>query len=153
MLHLKIIGSPSHFRLAEFDFLCLMFGMNTAAYVNSAMNLCRCGFFWAVILALFWSCSEGEPPASVSGGQGRNLRLVIRWPGDDLASKQDLELRDKIEQRLVEKKVGNIVRTGTGMGWMDIVLEVKDPDRARTEIEAIVRAAAPDAKFAIQAEK
>ena len=81
------------------------------------------------------------------------MRLIIKWPGDDLASKQDLELRDKIEQLLVEKKVGKIVRTGTGMGWMDIVLEVKDPKRARIEIQSIVSATAPDSNFAIQAEK
>ena len=106
----------------------------------------------AIILALLWSCSEDEPPASVREGSGKNLRLVIKWPGDDLASKQDLELRAKIEQQLVEKKVGNIVRSGTGMGWMDIVLEVRDPERARTEIEAAVKSIAPDLSFAIQAE-
>jgi hypothetical protein len=126
--------------------------MTGLTFRNSITNLGRCGILWSVILALLWSCSDGEPPASVSVGSGKNLRLVIKWPGDDLASKQDLELRDKIEQRLVEKKVGNIVRSGTGMGWMDIVLEVKDPDRARTEIETIVRATAPDANFAVQAE-
>jgi hypothetical protein len=132
--------------------LCLVFGMTGSTSWNSITNLGLCCVIWAIIFALLGSCSDGEPPASVSGGAGKNLRLVIKWPGDDLASKQDLELRDRIEQRLVEKKVGNIVRSGTGMGWMDIVLEVKDPDRARTEIEAIVRATAPDANFAIQAE-
>jgi hypothetical protein len=119
---------------------------------NSITNLGRCGILWAIILALLWSCSDGEPPASVSGGSGKNLRLIIKWPGDDLASKQDLELREKIEQRLVEKKVGNIVRSGTGMGWMDIVLEVNNPDKAQPEMEAVVKAIAPDLKFAIQAE-
>jgi len=119
---------------------------------KSGKRLNRSGILWAIILALLWSCSEGEPPASVSEGPGKNLRLIIKWPGDDLASKQDLELRAKIEQQLVEKKIGNIVRSGTGMGWMDIVLEVKDPDWARTEIEAIVRGIAPDQKYAIQAE-
>lgn len=118
----------------------------------SITNLCRCSIFWAVILTLLWSCSDEKPPSSVSRGQVKNLRLIIKWPGDDLASKQDLELRDKIEQRLVKQKVGNIMRSGTGMGWMDIVLEVKDTSRARTEIEAIVKAVAPDSKFAIQAE-
>jgi len=98
------------------------------------------------------SCSEGEPPASVSKGSDKNLRLIIKWPGDDSASKQDLALRDKIAQHLVKENVGKILRSGTGMGWMDIVLEVEDPDRARTEIEAIVRATAPEAKFTIQAE-
>ncbi|MEJ2168839.1 MAG: hypothetical protein P8X90_25265 [Desulfobacterales bacterium] len=124
----------------------------TPDYLRSGKILIRCGVLWLIILSLRWSCSDAEPPASVSGGPGRNLRLVIKWPGDDMASKQDLELRDKIEQRLVEKNVGNIVRSGTGMGWMDIVLEVSDPDKARPEIKAIVKEIAPDAKFAIQTE-
>ena len=121
---------------------------------KSGKRLNRSGVTWAIILALLWSCSEGEPPASVSvsEGPGNNLRLIIRWPGDDLASKQDLEIRNKIEQRIVAEKVGNIVRSGTGMGWMDIVLHVKDTARARTEIESIMKAIAPDSKFAIQAE-
>jgi hypothetical protein len=63
-----------------------------------------------------------------------------------------LELRAKIEQLLVEKQVGKILRSGTGRGWMDVVLEVQDSGRARTEIEAIVKATAPDANYAIQSE-
>jgi hypothetical protein len=38
------------------------------------------------------------------------------------------------------------------MGWMDIVLQVKDTARARIEIESIMKAIAPDSVFAIQAE-
>jgi hypothetical protein len=117
------------------------------------MSLYTCGMVWAIVLILLLACSDGEPPASVNGGPVKNLRLIIKWPGDDPASKQDLDLRDKIEQRLVKQKVGKIVRSGTGMGWMDIVLEVKDASRARTEIEGIVKAIAPDSRFAIQAEQ
>jgi hypothetical protein len=120
---------------------------------NSITNLYRCVLVGAIICTSLGSCSDGEPPASVGEGSAQNLRLIIKWPGDDLASKQDLELRDKIEQLLVEKKVGKIVRSGTGMGWMDIVLEVQDPKRARIEIQSIVSATAPDSNFAIQAEK
>jgi len=128
-------------------------GLNShPVYRRSCKILDRCGVLWIIILALLWSCSNGEPPASVSEGPARNLRLVIKWPGDDLASKQDLELRDKIEQRLLEKKIGKIVRSGTGMGWMDIVFEVKDPDRAHALIEATMKSIAPDAKFVIQTE-
>lgn len=127
--------------------------MTGLASQSSKTNFYRYGLFGAIILTLLGSCSDGEPPASVNQGADKNLRLIIKWPGDDLASKQDLELRDKIERLLVEKKVGKIVRSGTGMGWMDIVLEVKDKDRARTEIEAIVKSIAPDANFMIQANK
>ncbi len=120
---------------------------------NSTTNLYRCVLVGVIIFTSLWSCSDGEPPASVGEVSAHNLRLIIKWPGDDLASEQDLELRDKIEQLLVEKKVGKIVRSGTGMGWMDIVVEVEDPERARIEIKAIASATAPDSNFAIQAEK
>jgi hypothetical protein len=120
---------------------------------NCATNLYRRVLVGAIILTLLGSCTDGEPPASVGEGQAQNLRLVIKWPGDDLASKQNLELRDKIEQLLVKQKVGKILRSGTGMGWMDIVVEVEDVERARIETEAVVKAIAPDLKFAIQAEK
>jgi hypothetical protein len=124
----------------------------TPDYRRSGKILIRCGFPLLILLGLVWNCSDAEPPASVRGRQGSYLRLVIKWPGDDPASKQDLALRDKIERRLMEKKVGKIVRTGTGMGWMDIVLKVNDPDSAQSEIEAVMKAIAPDAKFGIQTE-
>ena len=120
---------------------------------NSIPRIYRGGILWAIILALLWSCSGGEPPESFNEGSGASLRLIFKWPGDDLASQPDLELRAKVEQLLVEKQVGKIVRSGTGMGWMDIVLEVQDRDRARTEVEAILKATAPNANYAIQVEK
>jgi len=124
----------------------------TPDYRKTGKLFNRWSVLWAIILSLVWSCSDAEPPASVSTGQGGNLRLVIKWPGDDMASKQDLELRDKVEQHIVKKQIGKIVRSGTGMGWMDILVKVNDQNRARPEIEAIVNAMAPDANFTIQAE-
>jgi hypothetical protein len=123
------------------------------ATANFVTNLWRSGIFWTIVLVLMWSCSDGEPPSSVSEAPGRNLRLVFEWPGDDPASQQDLAIRDKIGRQLVTQQVGKIVRSGTGMGWMDIVLEVNDPERALPEVEAVVKAIAPDIKFAIQVGK
>ena len=130
----------------------MVFEMTGLTSRTSIPNLYRCVLVGAIILTLLWNCSDGEPPASVNKDVGNNLRLIIKWPGDDFATKQDLELRRKIEQLIVEKKVGKILRTGSGMGWMDIVVEVEDPEQARIEIEAIVSATAPDSNFAIQAE-
>ncbi|MCG6973598.1 MAG: hypothetical protein LJE66_10685 [Desulfobacterales bacterium] len=78
------------------------------------------------------------------------LRLVIRWPGDDFASRQDIETRDKIQHLISERKVGKIISAGTGMGWMDIVIKVKDRQAARSSISQIMRTAAPARKFAIE---
>ena len=126
--------------------------MTGSATPNPVANFWRGGILWAIALALLWGCSDGEPPASSREDPAKNLRLVIKWPGDDLASKQDLELRDKIEQQLAAKKIGKIVRSGTGMGWMDIVLEVDDQIKAREEIKTIVKSITPEANFEVQAE-
>ena len=78
------------------------------------------------------------------------LRVVIRWPGDDFASKQDIETRNKIQRLIFERNVGKVLRVGTGMGWMDIIIEVKDKKVARSLIPEIMRSVAPARKFTIE---
>jgi hypothetical protein len=78
------------------------------------------------------------------------LRVVIRWPGDDFASRQDIEERNKIQNLIDEGKVGKIISAGTGMGWMDIAIEVKDKKAARLSISEIMRMVAPTRKFTIE---
>ncbi|MFO7555700.1 MAG: hypothetical protein R6W88_10915 [Desulfobacterales bacterium] len=102
-------------------------------------------------------CSDDVPQdktAKTSGNkmvQDKNtLRLVIRWAGDDFASRQDIETRNKIESLIFERKVGKVISVGTGMGWMDIAVEVKDKEVARSSIPEIMRIAAPTRKFTIE---
>lgn len=83
-------------------------------------------------------------------GERRVLRLVFQWPGDDFASREDLEIRSAIEALIVVKGVGAILRTGSGMGWMDIHLAVENPAKARRALEEIVAAAAPKMEYDIQ---
>jgi hypothetical protein len=78
------------------------------------------------------------------------LRLVIRCYGDDFAATQDIATRNKIERLILERKIGKIIRVGTGMGWMAIVVEVKDKQIARSSINEIMRIAAPTRKFTIE---
>jgi altronate dehydratase len=78
------------------------------------------------------------------------LRVVIHWPGDDFASRQDIETRNKIQNLMAERNVGKVVRVGTGMGWMDIIVEVKDKKIARSSISEIMRIVAPARKFTIE---
>ena len=110
-----------------------------------------------VIVAVVTNCSDSEPPEktglhqkSHSWNTESKLRIVFRWPGDDFASKQDLETRDRIGRLLVENRLGKVVRTGTGMGWMDLVLELENNSSARAEIEKIIKEISPDAKFSFE---
>jgi hypothetical protein len=70
--------------------------------------------------------------------------------GDDFASKQDLEMKGRIESLIDERKAGQVTRSGTGMGWMDIWVRAKDKGKARGALEAIMKEIAPQAKFSIE---
>ena len=78
------------------------------------------------------------------------LRILIRWSGDDFASKQALKTRSKIEILIAERDVGRIVRRGSGMGWMDIWVEVGDRESAKKAIDKIMAEALPNAKYLIE---
>ncbi len=78
------------------------------------------------------------------------LRIIIKLSGDDFASKQDLETRGKIETLIVERGMGRVVRVGTGMGWMDILIEVGDRESAKKDIDKVMAEAVPKAKYLIE---
>ena len=89
---------------------------------------------WAFLLLvfvflLFTGCGDKEPTNAEKNSSGDDktgahitLRIVFRWPGDDFASLQDLAIRDKIGELIAERGVGKILRSGTGMGWLDIII-------------------------------
>ena len=110
-----------------------------------------------VIFAVVTNCSDSEPPEktgllqkSHSWNTESKLRIVFRWPGDDFASEQELETRDRMGRLLVEKRLGEVVRTGTGMGWMDLVVELENNSSARAEIEKLIKEISPDTKFSFE---
>jgi hypothetical protein len=109
------------------------------------------------VLLTITGCSDSASHKETAKGSERRimhgkttLRLVIHWPGDDFASKKDIEAQNKIQSLISEKKVGKIISAGTGMGWMDIVIEVKDKTAARSAISEIMRIAAPARKYTIE---
>ena len=109
-----------------------------------------------VILLLLIGCSGEGPDRGTSllpshkTSMPTILRIIIKWPGDDFASKQDLETRSKIENLIVERGVGRILGDRTGMGWMDIVVEAEDRESAKKAINEIMGEAAPKAKYFIE---
>ena len=111
----------------------------------------------AFVLLLAAGCGDEEPtdalkkpPELDETGAPNTLRIVFKWPGDDFASRQDLAIRDKIGDLIRERGVGRIVRVGTGMGWMDILIGVEDKDDAAPKLEAIIREADPAIIFTIE---
>ncbi len=94
--------------------------------------------------------AEKNPPVDDKTGAHKTLRIVFKWPGDDFASLHDLAIRDKIGQLIRERGVGKIIRTGTGMGWMDILIEVKDKDIAIPKLKSIIKETRSELNFAIE---
>lgn len=116
------------------------------------MNSTFSTIFLAIIFTAVFSCSDSESLISSNENKAGNLRIIIKWPGDDFASTQDLETRNKIGQVISDRGIGKILRSGTGMGWMDIVVEVKNKAAARIEIQEVVKQIAPNYKSTIQAQ-
>jgi len=113
--------------------------------------------FFLVLLITCCGCSDDPPGTDLSApllsthqNSDQTLRIVFRWPGDDFAARRELEIRDRIEHAIAKEGLGRIVRAGTGMGWMDIIVEVRDKSSARMGIEALIKKIYPDADFTIK---
>jgi hypothetical protein len=111
----------------------------------------RCLFSF-LSLVLLMSCTRGEqtevskPGSAEASGE---VRLVIRWGGDDFASRQDLELRTRVEGLIEERNVGRVLSSGTGMGWMDMWIKVENKTEAKKALEAIMKEVAPQTDYSI----
>jgi hypothetical protein len=121
------------------------------------MNIKFAFILFLMVILTMTGCSDNAPHGKTAktsereiSHDERQLRLVIRWPGDDFASRQDIETRNEIENLIFGKKVGKIISVGTGMGWMDIIIEVKDEQNARATISEIMRTVAPTRKFSLE---
>ena len=97
-----------------------------------------------------FGCADDTPSVPSGNTNHGPLKIVFSWPGDDMADRQALEIRDRIAQRITSDGIGKILRAGTGMGWMDLVVDVEDKQAARRQIEQIVNDLWPGSRFSIQ---
>ena len=94
-------------------------------------------------------CTSDEDRQRTGRLDSGKLRIVMRWAGDDFASQHQLAVRDEIARNIAESGKGIILRTGTGMGWMDIIVEARE-NKAHMAIEAIVKEHAKGFAFSIE---
>lgn len=111
----------------------------------------------AAILLLVTGCSSTEVRGAKGGHSPpdldraeEELRIVIRWGGEGLTSGKDVDRRTKREALVKERGIGKAVRSGVEMGWMSIWIEVKDRDKARKALEAIMEDVAASIAFWIE---
>jgi hypothetical protein len=78
--------------------------------------------------------------------QAGQYRIEFSRPGDDPASIQELEIIDRIKERIASQGVGEVVSTGSGMGTITILLQVHDQETLKIT-DAIIQQEYPHARY------
>jgi len=68
------------------------------------------------------------------------IRIDIKVAGTGFATPEELDIRNAIEDAIHEADIGTIVDAGSGMGEMNLAVEIyDDPEHALAEITSIVK--------------
>jgi hypothetical protein len=107
----------------------------------------------ACVLLSIIACSENRPSESnkeIEKPSGvRTLRIVFDLPGDDIGAPEYRDILDKIKDAILRNQAGVIVRSGFGMGTMDIVVRTAI-EQPTEKLSRIVLSQFPRAKFRIE---
>jgi len=104
-----------------------------------------------VFLFFLVSCRQsgiGEKSTEEKAFVKGNYRIILSLPGDDFASAADLEQLYTLKEIIVKQGAGKPVSTGSGMGNMVLVVNVKSKEKLNT-IQGIIRDNLPSAKYKI----
>jgi hypothetical protein len=66
------------------------------------------------------------------------IQISIKLIGDGFASPTEMIDRDLIEETIEEQGIGEIVQAGSGMGFMDLAVEVSDATTALATLEKLI---------------
>ena len=80
----------------------------------------------ALFLALLLSC-DSKP-------QKAEIHIQIKLQGSGFASPQELGERNRLQDDIERRKIGEVVDAGSGMGVMDLSVVVTDPGKAKEQI-------------------
>lgn len=99
------------------------------------------------------SCTDQGPqnmtPKEDAFKPGDQVHIVFPLPGDDFATMDDLAVLNQIKARIVDKKLGDVVSTGAGIGKMEIVLKVGS-ENFLVPMQKIISEVAPESSFSIE---
>jgi len=111
------------------------------------------GMLIVSILIFLTACTENKPPESSKTIEERSgvktFRIVFRLPGDDIGSPESREIMERIIDAIIRSEAGGIVRSGYGMGTMDIVIRTSI-EQPREKLNRIVLSQFPKAKYRIE---
>jgi hypothetical protein len=76
------------------------------------------------------------------------VRIVFDLPGDDIGGPEAQALLEDVKAAIIERRAGEILRTGHGMGETEIVVQFQGDD-ALEKIKQAIDAVRPGAKYRI----
>jgi hypothetical protein len=107
----------------------------------------------ACILLSITACTENKSPEFNKKTEERSgvktIRIVFSLPGDDIGSPEYRNILNKIIDSIIESEAGVIVRSGFGMGTMDVVIRTSI-EQPTEKLSRIVLSQFPKAKFRIE---
>ncbi len=107
----------------------------------------------AFILLSITACTEktySEFNKRVEERSGaKTLRIAFSLPGDDIGSPEYRDVLNKISDSIIRSEAGVIVRSGFGMGTMDIVIRTSI-DHPTEKLSRIVLTQFPKARYRIE---
>ena len=105
------------------------------------------------ILLSITACTENKSPEFNKKIEERSgvkiIRIVFRLPGDDIGSPEYRGILDKITDSIIKNEAGVIVRSGFGMGSMDVVIRTSI-EHPTEKLSCIVLSQFPKAKYRIE---
>jgi hypothetical protein len=69
---------------------------------------------------------------------------------DNFASPEDDNVRDRIEDAIVNQRIGRITGSGSGLGAMDLSAETPNVDGIKDRLTTLIRSFVPTARFEIR---
>ncbi len=107
----------------------------------------------ACILLSITACTENKSSEfnkKIEERSGaKTIRIVFSLPGDDIGPPEYRDILDKITDSIIRSGTGAIVRSGFGMGTMDIVVRTSI-EQPTEKLSRIVLSQFPKAKYRIE---
>lgn len=101
-----------------------------------------------VAVALLFAACKGEERDATAAVVKETLEAVrrneqvvlkVRLDARELPSAEDLKVRDTLEERLVQERIGTITARDAGVGFYSVVVEVESTADAVPRVRAILR--------------